>query len=330
LFVEDFCDRVYLAFVASLHVVLGVCVPWRAEYVGDSKPVTALLVYQAQKATISDGRLVVPFPGGRLFWTQMFMPVSSMLGLVAPMLAIYHYYHKPEVPNLDVGSHFMVISMCCTSVWLLGKLLLSMAKIDYIMLHAADAAINSLIDDLPKANQNDQYASFFPNGLNWQEFADKYRDLDALLETVWSLQCVGGLFAFRAFVLGFASIVFGAFGVAFEDVHIQLVIQGTGVCFGIGCVMVLYTAARVTGRCRDKSYASHSLMSAVTANIATSRNNAEEARAFQNLMAYMQMNPMGIKVAGVDITAEFVFSNGMRLLAQAPTAFLFLGRYLRK
>jgi len=70
-------------------------------------------------------------------------------------------------------------------------------------------------------------------------------------------------------------------------------------------------------------------MSAVTAFIGSTKRDVEQAGAFQNLLVYMQINPMGIKVTGVDITADFVFVNGIRLLAQAPTAFLFLGRYLQ-
>merc|ERR1712087_415781 len=104
--------------------------------------------------------------------------------------------------------------------WLFGTLLLSMAKISYTMLHAAEAAINSLIDYLEEAAEDeDSPLQGSPRNIeeiDWKEFAQRYRNLDALFEEVWSLHCVGGLFAFRFSTLAFASVLFGAFGMAFE------------------------------------------------------------------------------------------------------------------
>lgn len=334
------CFEVVASICFAVHyVAVGVVLPRCAASIGKGRPIRRMVTVRA-KYPDCQGTSIMTF----VSVAARVSPIVVLFGFAAPILSLWQL--KTEEAGRDGIYEFSPLTLAsttCILLWILGMMFFGPAKIEEAALDASMVAIRGVIGDIThppafaqdfrsdnKYGKDEEGAATasFVELVDWDLIARKYRCLDSLLEALWALDNVGGLWATRIVTLFFWSIALGAVGMGHPDAVLRWVYRAFGVIFAAGGAFLLMRLAAVTALCEATGARSGSILSAVQQYVGKTQGaSLQQMLKFQNLLIYVQHNGMGIEVYGVAITYSLVLRTVQTLCFYVPLIFTVLEQF---
>mmetsp|Transcript_34997 Transcript_34997/g.69122 ORF Transcript_34997/g.69122 Transcript_34997/m.69122 type:complete len:558 (-) Transcript_34997:35-1708(-) len=243
-------------------------------------------------------------------------PIIVLVGLLAPAWLWYSHFFQVE----ETLRHFFIL--CNLLCWAGGMLFFGFAKIEEVGL----IMVKEIVDVY---SYRIRFRSYLRD-CTWKELARQIIDFDGLLTEVFSIHALGGLWGLRASVLFGMSLVLCGLSLVHPALLMRLGCLVGGVCAGLGGALLLLKLARVTGRCSGTK-PTNGFYSAMHSAVVHGSYplTLDDKFHFDLLRQYITTRKIGIRLGGVMVTYQLVFSMAMRMCFYIPVAVSVTGSFLQ-